>query len=55
MSKEQFQTIISQTIKQFPDYFLEKLKNVAIVVEDEPSDFQKNQVGYQGKGVYWFI
>ena len=50
MSKEQFQTIISQTIKQFPDYFLEKLKNVAIVVDDEPSDFQKNQVGYQGKG-----
>lgn len=50
MTKKHFQSIINQAIKQFPNYFLEKLKNVAIIVEDEPSDFQKSQVGYQGNG-----
>ncbi|MDD3548784.1 MAG: metallopeptidase family protein [Candidatus Pacebacteria bacterium] len=46
MTKERFQTIVDEALKNFPVYFLEKLKNVAIVIEDEPSDFQKRQLGY---------
>jgi len=46
MIKEAFEKIISKALADFPVYFLEKMKNVAIVVQDEPDEFQKQQSGY---------
>jgi len=46
MIKEEFEKIISDALADFPAYFLEKMKNVAIIVQDEPDEFQKRQLGY---------
>jgi predicted Zn-dependent protease with MMP-like domain len=46
MTKEEFEKIISDALADFSAYFLEKMKNVAIVVQDEPDEFQKKQLGY---------
>jgi len=46
MTKEEFEKIISKALADFPAYFLEKMKNVAIIVQDEPDKFQKQQLGY---------
>jgi len=46
MIKEEFEKIISDALVDFPAYFLEKMKNVAIAVQNEPDDFQKQQLGY---------
>ena len=46
MTKEEFEKIISKALEVFPDYFRKKMKNVAIVVQDEPDEFQKQQLGY---------
>lgn len=50
MEKDKFEKIVSQALKKLPYYFLNKLKNVAIVVQDEPSEFQKQQLGYSSAG-----
>lgn len=44
MSKEQFEKLIAQALKKLPYRFLNKMKNVAIVAQDQPSDFQKEQL-----------
>jgi len=46
MNEEDFEKIISDALVDFPVYFLEKMKNVAIIVQDEPDEFQKQQLGY---------
>ena len=46
MTKEEFEKIISDALADFPAYFLEKMKNVAIIVQDEPDEFQRQQLGY---------
>jgi len=46
MPREEFEKIISKALEVFPDYFRKKMKNVAIVVQDEPDEFQKQQLGY---------
>lgn len=46
MNKEEFEKIISKALEVFPDYFKKKMKNVAIIVQDEPDKFQKQQLGY---------
>lgn len=50
MEKENFEKIISQALKKLPYRFLNKLKNVAIVAQDNPTEFQRKQVGYSSAG-----
>jgi len=40
MTKEEFEKIVEEGIKAVPKKFLEKLKNVDICIEDEPTPFQ---------------
>ena len=40
MTQEKFEKIVKEGIKAIPKRFLEKLSNVDIVVEDEPTSFQ---------------
>ena len=37
MQREEFEKLVAQAIDEIPEEFLVKLKNVAIVVEEEPS------------------
>jgi len=50
MGKEKFEELISQALKKLPYRFLDKLKNVAIIAQDKPSEFQKKQLGYSSGG-----
>jgi len=50
MGKEKFEDLISQALKKLPYRFLNKLKNIAIVAQDKPSEFQKKQLGYSSGG-----
>jgi len=40
MEKKDFEKLVSEAFLELPTWILEKLKNVAIVIEDYPSDFQ---------------
>ena len=40
MNQKRFEQIVREGIKSIPRKFLEKLNNVDIVIEDEPSPFQ---------------
>ncbi len=44
MEKEEFENLISEALKEIPKKFLEKLKNVAIAVQDFPDEFQLKQL-----------
>ncbi len=44
MTQEQFEEIVSEGIKAIPEKFLKKLKNVAIVIDDEPTPIQKEKL-----------
>jgi predicted Zn-dependent protease with MMP-like domain len=46
MTKEEFEEIISEALINFPEHFKEKMKNVAVTLQVEPDDFQKQQSGY---------
>jgi len=50
MIKKKFEDLISKSLKKLPYRFLNKLKNVAIIAQDEPSEFQKKQLGYSSGG-----
>lgn len=50
MGKEEFEDLISQALKKLPYRFLNKLKNIAIIAQDRPSEFQKKQLGYSSGG-----
>ncbi len=50
MGKEKFEGLISESLKKLPYRFLNKLKNVAIIAQDKPSEFQKKQLGYSSGG-----
>lgn len=41
MDKVEFQKLVEEGVDLVPEDFLKKLENVAIVIEDEPSEFQK--------------
>jgi len=49
INKEEFEKLVSLGIKKIPSEFIQKLKNVAIVIEEEPSPEQikKLRVGKQ--------
>ncbi len=44
LKREEFEKLVNQGIKAIPDKFLRKLKNVAIVLEDEPTLTQKKKL-----------
>ena len=44
MTIKEFEQLVSQAIKEIPDSFLKKLKNVEIVVEEEPSQKQVREL-----------
>lgn len=46
MDKIKFEELISQALKKIPYHFLNKMGNLAIVAQDEPSEFQKEKSGY---------
>ncbi|MDD3491378.1 MAG: methionine--tRNA ligase subunit beta [Candidatus Pacebacteria bacterium] len=46
MEKEKFEQLVSQALKKIPYNFLNKMENIAIVVQDEPTEFQKEKLGY---------
>jgi len=50
MEKERFEDLISQVLKKLPYRFLNKLKNIAIIAQNEPSEFQRQQLGYSSGG-----
>ncbi|MFA5249123.1 MAG: metallopeptidase family protein [Candidatus Paceibacterota bacterium] len=44
MEAEKFEELVNEGIKAIPEEFLEKLDNVAIVIEDEPTPDQIKQL-----------
>lgn len=44
MNREKFESIVLEGIKAIPEKFLEKLSNVAIVIEDNPTADQKKKL-----------
>jgi len=50
MNKIQFEELISQALKKIPYHFLNKMGNIAIVSQDEPTEFQKEKSGYSSGG-----
>lgn len=45
MTRKNFEKLVAEGIKRIPSRFLSKIKNVAIMVEDEPSEEQFQSVG----------
>jgi len=41
MDKSEFKRLVEEGVDLVPEEFLKKLENVAIVIEDEPSQFQR--------------
>lgn len=44
LNRKEFEKIVKEGIKAIPERFLQKLKNVAIVIEDEPTLAQKKKL-----------
>ena len=44
LNRIEFEKIVEDGIKAIPEKFLQKLKNVAIIVEDEPTPSQKKKL-----------
>ena len=38
VSRDEFESLVQEALDELPDQFAELLENVAVVVEDEPSD-----------------
>ena len=45
MDRKAFEKMIDESVSELPDEFREKLKNVAIIVEDYPSEELMDQMG----------
>ena len=44
MQREEFEKLAAETVEEIPEKFLKRLENVAVVVEDEPSDEQRKKL-----------
>lgn len=49
MTQEEFEKLVEIETKNLPKEFLEKLKNVAILVQPEPDEYQIKKGGYLEK------
>ncbi len=47
MEAEEFEKLVREGIEEIPKKFLGMLENVDIVVEEEPTSFQKRKLGYR--------
>jgi predicted Zn-dependent protease with MMP-like domain len=47
MTRERFQTLVNEALGTIPQNFRDALKNIAIVIEDEPTDAQLEEVGIE--------
>ena len=45
MDDSEFETLVSEALNSLPSEFAEKLKNVAVVVEDYPNAYQLRKLG----------
>jgi predicted Zn-dependent protease with MMP-like domain len=48
MNREKFEELVNEGIKAIPKKFLEKLDNVDIVIEDEPTPYQLRKLRARG-------
>lgn len=48
MEREKFEELVNEGIKAIPKKFLEKLDNVDIVIEDEPTPYQLRKLSARG-------
>ena len=48
LTQEQFEQLVKEGIDAIDERFLSKLKNVEIVVEDDPTPFQKDKLKLRG-------
>jgi len=44
LNREEFEEIVNEGIKAIPEKFLQKLKNVEIIIEDEPTPAQRKKL-----------
>ena len=53
VSRERFQELVERAIEELPEFFKEKLENIAIVIEDvPPPDIQAKYPGQMLLGLY---
>jgi predicted Zn-dependent protease with MMP-like domain len=45
MERDKFEQLVEEALDRIPGEFLARLENVAIVVEDEPNEFQRKKIG----------
>ncbi len=45
MTREEFRSLVDEALGTIPDHFREAMSNIAIVIEDEPSPAQLEDVG----------
>lgn len=45
MSDEEFEDAVQEALDGMPDQFMDALENVAIMVQDEPEDYQLEELG----------
>jgi len=48
MTHEEFEKLVAEGIDNIPEKFLQKLKNVEIVIEEDPSPFQLKKLNLRG-------
>ncbi|HOM68343.1 MAG TPA: metallopeptidase family protein [Candidatus Paceibacterota bacterium] len=53
LSPEKFEEIVKEGIAEIPEKFLEKLENVSIIIEDEPTEAQRKKINLR-KGLTLF-
>lgn len=46
MTQEEFEKLVNEIFVSFPEKFKAKMKNVAITLQLEPDEFQKQKLGY---------
>jgi len=51
MELEKFEKLVNEGIKAIPKKFLEKLDNVDIVIEDEPTSYQLRKLRTRGSSI----
>ncbi len=51
MTDEEFEEIVREGIKNIPKKFLEKLENVDVVIEDEPTLYQLKELKIKGNSL----
>jgi len=47
MDREEFERLVAQAVADLPEWFLERLDNVDVIVEDEPAPAQMRHLGLE--------